>query len=196
MTNQSIGEQGGLTSETPASNGTTTKDDRCAADLTDFGNAVPTGYGYFEKRISPREDFSHPSCHLKWYDIYPADLPVTPRQREEARSFLKEEIESHRLQLESELGFVCLHHCRRVLLLLVMTWRNTNEIWESAFMKELKENDTYKPIEYPTRHRGTYCVWELGAVWHERNAWVRFLNSPRDNEAKLVYVNDRFSGSV
>jgi hypothetical protein len=47
-----------------------------------------------------------------------------------------------------------------------------------------------------TIHRGTFCVWELGAVWHERQAWVRFLSSQRDEAAKLAYINDRFSGLV
>ena len=42
----------------------------------------------------------------------------------------------------------------------------------------------------------TYCVRELGPVWHERNAWVRFLSSPRDDAAKQAYLADRLSGSV
>jgi hypothetical protein len=176
-----IGEQRGSTS---------------GPSLAEFGNVVPAGYAYYEKVIVPREDFSHPACRLKWYDIRPADVVITPQQVEEVRSFVKDEIDSGRLRLESELGFVCLHHCGQVLLLLVTTWRQTNEMWESTYMKELKAGAGYVPIEYPNRHRGTYCVWELGAVWHERNAWVRFLNSPRDDAAKRAYLNDRFSGSV
>jgi hypothetical protein len=164
--------------------------------LADLGNVVPAGYAYFEKRIVPQEAFTHPACLLKWYDILFPGLPITPEQSAEARSFLKGELDASRLQLESELGFVCLHHCREVLLLLVMTWRSTNEIWESTYMKELKGNKPYQPIEYPTRHRGTYCVWELGAVWHERNAWVRFLKSARDEAAKMDYLGDCFSGAV
>jgi hypothetical protein len=54
----------------------------------------------------------------------------------------------------------------------------------------------YVPVAFETSHRGTFCVWELGAIWHERDAWVRFLSSKRDAAAKLAYLNDRFSGRV
>ena len=46
------------------------------------------------------------------------------------------------------------------------------------------------------RHKGAYCVWELGPVWHEKEAWVRFLNSQRDDAAERVYLEDRFAGTV
>jgi hypothetical protein len=69
-------------------------------------------------------------------------------------------------------------------------------MWESVYVKNLQEDSNYKPIEFSTKHRGTYCVWELAAVWHERHAWVRFLSSKRDNSAKLDYIRDRFSGTV
>ena len=52
------------------------------------------------------------------------------------------------------------------------------------------------PGVFEGNHRVTFCVWELGPVWHERHAWVRFLSSPRDNAAKLAYINDRFEGQV
>jgi hypothetical protein len=166
------------------------------SSVADLGNVVPPGYVYNEKRVTPSEDFSHLGNHLKWYDIASADLRISASQSDEARSFLEREIESQRLKLASELGFVCLHRCPQVLLLLVMTWRYTNEIWEASYQKELEKNAGYKPQEFATTHRATYCVWELAPVWHERNAWVRFLSSKRDDEAKLLYISDRFSGSV
>jgi hypothetical protein len=165
-------------------------------NLEAFANIVPAGYVYHEKTIVPRDAFDHVASKLKWYDIFFPDQPISPEQGREAREFLTAEMETKRLSLDSELGFVCLHHCRKVLLLLVMTWRLTNEIWESVYVKQLDADGGYQPIDFPTAHRGTYCVWELGAVWHERNAWVRFLKSTRDDEAKRTYLGDCFSGSV
>ncbi len=89
-----------------------------------------------------------------------------------------------------------LHRAGSVLLLMVMTWRNTNEIWESVYFKPTDQASSYTPTEFESSHRGTFCVWELGVVWHERHAWVRFLSSPRDDAAKLAYIHDRFSGRV
>jgi hypothetical protein len=162
--------------------------------LSAFGNVVPEGYQYYEKLITPGEDLSLPGAYLKWYNLYPVDVEITQKQLAETRAFLETEIA--RLKFEGELGFVILHRAGPFLLLMVMTWRKTNEIWESVYWKDTTKDGGYQLNTFETTHRGTYCVWELGAVWHERHAWVRFLSSKRDDEAKLAYINDRFSGRV
>jgi len=45
-------------------------------------------------------------------------------------------------------------------------------------------------------HRPTFCVWELGAVWHEQQAWSRYLRSERDDAAKQTYLRDSYEGPV
>jgi hypothetical protein len=164
------------------------------ANLSQLGNVVPEGYGYYEKLITPAQDLSLARAYLKWYDLYPADVPITAEQREECREFVAAEVE--RLKIDHELGFVIFHRAGSWLLLMIMTWRNTNEIWESVYVKQVGSAEAYKLNEFPTTHRGTFCVWELKAVWHERDAWVRFLSSKRDEAAKLAYINDRFEGST
>src|SRR5690242_15705921 len=101
-----------------------------------------------------------------------------------------------KLNIQNELGFVLLHRAQNVLLLLICTWRNTNEIWESTYVKEVDSDNGYEPILFDSNHRGTFCVWELGPIWHERHAWVRFLSSKRDVTAKEAYVQDYFSGAI
>ena len=164
--------------------------------LDSLGNVVPEGYEYYEKVITPGEGLSLTGAYLKWYDLYPPDAAITEEQVAETREFLVAEAEAGRLKLEGKLGFVILHRAGPMLLLLVTTWRNTNEMWESIFVKEVGKAEVYKPLSLDGNHWGTYCVWELGAVWHERGAWVRFIQSRRDEEAKLAYLNDRFVGRV
>lgn len=165
--------------------------------LTKLGNVVPEGYTYYEKRITPAADLVLPKAYLKWYNIYPAVVEITAEQVDDCRSFLEAEAQAGRPKLEDELGFIILHRAGSWLLLMVNTWRNTNEIWESVYAKNLEQvGNEWRPITYETEHRGTFCVWELGAVWHERHAWVRFLSSKRDEAAKLAYINDRFSGNI
>jgi hypothetical protein len=162
--------------------------------LERLGNVVPEGYMYSEKQVNPGADLSLPQAYFKWYDIYPPDVEITQEQVAESRAFVATEAE--RLQFADELGFVLLHRAGGVLLLMINTWRNTNEIWESVYVKDLSQTGGYKPIEFETSHRATFCVWELGPIWHERHAWVRFLSSRRDEQAKLAYIHDRFSGLV
>src|SRR6266566_1231239 len=38
----------------------------------------------------------------------------------------------------------------------------------------------------------TFSVWVLGAVWHEQQAWTRYLYSQRDDPAKYAYAQDQF----
>lgn len=162
--------------------------------LERLGNVVPEGYVYYEKLVTPGEDISLPGAYLKWYDIRRPDVEIVQELVEESQAFVAAEVE--RLKLKDELGFVLLHDCRPALLLMILTWRNTNEIFESAYAKDITRTAGYQPIMFETSHRATFCVWELGAVWHERQAWARFLASKRDETAKLAYVNDRFSGLV
>jgi hypothetical protein len=162
--------------------------------LSDFGNVVPEGYLYRKKLVTPRADLCLSNAYFKWYDICPPEGEITPAQRTESRAFVA--AEAQRLQFAQELGFVLLHRADSVLLLLVTTWRNTNELWESVYVKDVLQNSDYRLLEFERSHRGTFCVWELAPVWHERHAWTRFLSSSRNEEAKLAYINDRFSGLV
>ena len=166
------------------------------ADLVRLGNVVPQGYRYYEKIVRPGAGLNLSNAYLKWYDLYPSDAEITLEQVSECRAFIASEVDAGRLNLNGDLGFVILHRAGPVLLLLVTTWRNTNEMWESIFVKDAESSAPYQAVSFDDSHRGTYCVWELGAVWHERRAWVRFLASPRDEDAKLEYLNDRFEGRV
>jgi hypothetical protein len=121
---------------------------------------VPEGYAYREKTVAPAGELHLTDARLKWYDLHPPETPVTPEQRAGARAFLEAESTSGRLQLEGELGFVLLHRAGPSLLLLLTTWRNTNEMWESVFWKEAASAGPYQPLALETSHRGTYCVWE------------------------------------
>ncbi len=163
-------------------------------NLSSLGNVVPEGYHYYEKLVTPGQDLSLPRAYLKWYDICRPDITISAEEHAESRAFLAAEVE--RLKLDDELGFVLLHRCGSALLLMLNTWRNTNEIWESAYAKDLTQAGGYQPTTFDTSHRATFCVWEPGAVWHERQAWVRFLASARDEQAKLAYIADRFAGRV
>ncbi len=163
-------------------------------DLAAFGNVVPDGYTYTKKLVTPGEDLCLPNAYLKWYDIHPPEVAITREQLAESRAFVA--AEADRLQFANELGFVLLHRAGPMLLLLLITWRNTNELWESVYLKDIGQSSGYRLLEFESSHRGTYCVWELGPIWHERHAWVRFLASKRDQAAKQAYLDDRFAGLV
>ena len=83
-----------------------------------------------------------------------------------------------------------LHRCgESFYFLLVSTWRNDNELWETVWAKD-GDASGFHPWPLEGTHRPTFCVWELGAVWHEQQAWSRFLRSDRSPEAEEAYLRD------
>jgi hypothetical protein len=150
-------------------------------------------YEHVFKRIEPGETIAAGGAALKWYEIAPASTPVPPRIRELARQALDEA----ELDLDGELGFVILHRCgKSFYFLIISTWRNDNELWETVWAKDGDDAVSFEPWPIGRGHRPTFCVWELGAVCHEQRAWSRYLRSARDAKAKDTYLGDSYAGLV
>ena len=164
-------------------------------DLSAIDN-VAAGYVHRDKFIEPGEGLALKGAWLKWYDIALPEMPVPPEIRHLARAAVAREAAGPKMNLAGELGFVILHRCTaEFYFLLVCSWRHENEIWKSSFARDNGDPD-FKEFTFATPHRGTYCVWELGAVWHEQQAWKRYLRSTRDDAAKLAYLGDSYRGEV
>ena len=56
--------------------------------------------------------------------------------------------------------------------------------------------DAFRPWPIEGTHRPTFCVWELGAVWHEQQAWSECLRSKRDEPPKQADLQDAYAGTV
>jgi len=158
------------------------------------GNVAPH-YVHTDKFIEPDDNLDVSSASLKWYDLARREAPVPTEIRHLARAFLKRESAADHLKDLGDSGFVILHRCGEAFyFLLVSTWRNENELWESAYAKDGLDQPDFQPFTFKGLHRGTYCVWELAAVWHEQQAWKRFLLSGRDESSRLSYLRDRYQG--
>lgn len=171
-------------------------DDRDLESLAGLGHVVAE-YNHRDKLLTPGAVLALPAARLKWYDLAPTDAAVPTEIHQRARDFISRETEEGRFKLEGDLGFVVLHRCgAEFYFLLISTWRNENELWQTVCFKPNDVTPDFSLFPQPGAHRGTYCVWELGAVWREQQAWKRFLRSPRDNAARRVYLDDIVSGPV
>ena len=158
-------------------------------------SAVSTAYRHGAKQIERAPTIALGDTVLKWYDIAPGDRPVPSGVQVLARGTLRAAAESRALDLDEELGFVILHRCgESFYFLIVCTWRNENELWESVWARE--SDAAFRPWPADGPHRPTFCVWELGAVWHEQQAWSRFLRSQRGDAERRAYLRDTFTGEV
>ncbi|BCY10783.1 hypothetical protein [Actinoplanes sp. L3-i22] len=161
--------------------------------LAAAGNVVDDDYRHVTKQISAGEPLVLPGTILKWYGLCRADQVVDSAA---ARAFVAAEVTAGRLPIAGDLGFV-IHHLsgEHVHLLLVCTWRGNNEMWETIYARDDRE-DTGFGLMGQTPHRGVMCVWEFGAVAHEHRAWTRYLRSARDAPAKRAYVESSVTGPI
>jgi hypothetical protein len=160
-------------------------------------NGTDRAYRHALKLVRPASSVALGEAVLKWYDIAPPGEAVTDEVRALARRGLAEAARLGELRLGATLGFVILHRCGDGFhFLLVSTWQNDNELWETVWAKDGEDDPEFHPWPLEGSHRPTYCVWELGAVAHERLAWSEYLLSDRDEAARRAYLRDAFEGVV
>jgi hypothetical protein len=153
---------------------------------------IDAGYRHAPKHVTPGEPIELTGAVLKWYAINYEDRPIPDEITCLARAYLE------KTPLEARgLGFVLLHRCNKdFYFLIVCTWRNNNEVWETVFYKDGDAMADFALSPREGAHKGMLCVWELVPVWHEQQAWKRFLNSSRDETAARQWLNDRSTGSA
>ena len=158
---------------------------------------VGSEYVHVPKVVRPGTILVLDDTVLKWYEIAPEEAPIPLRVRDLAYDALCRATRSGELELSGELGFVILHRCGdSFYFLLVSTWRNDNELWETVWAKEGPGVETFEPWPVEGAHRPTFCVWELGAVCHEQRAWSRYLRSDRGAVARQAYLLDSYAGEA
>jgi hypothetical protein len=158
--------------------------------LLETDSGIAEGYRHVPKHVVFGEPIERQGAALKWYEVHPLDRPVPDDVRRLARSL----VETAPLEA-SGLGFVILHRCGQDFYFLILnTWRGSNEIWETVFYKDGDAMTAFQLFPRDGTHKPTFCVWELVPVWHEQQAWVRFLTSPRDADAAEAWLRDGYSG--
>jgi hypothetical protein len=160
------------------------------AHILETDSGVDPAYRHHPKRATPGEPLELPGALLKWYGLHADDRPIPSEITQLARTKLAA------TPLEAKgLGFVVLHRCGQdFYFLIVCTWRNSNEIWQTVFYKDGDRMSDFEIFPRDGAHKPTFCVWELVPVWHEQGAWERFLQSSRDEDAAQVWFRDRFAG--
>lgn len=157
--------------------------------------AVSPGYEHRPKAIEPGALIELAGKTLKWHNLAAPDKGVPLEICDLARQFLHREASAGKLDDLGDLGFVILHRCGEdFYFLLVNGWHNDNELWESVYAKQTADQMDFERYASTGSHRAAFCVWELAAVWHEQQAWKRFLLSPRDENARDKYLQESYRG--
>jgi hypothetical protein len=160
------------------------------AHIVETDPGVGPEYRHGPKRVTPGEPLEPQGAMLKWYGLHPEGRPVP----DEITRLARERLTAGPIEAKG-LGFVILHLCGKdFYFLIVCTWRNSNELWQTVYYKDGDAMADFQLFPRDGAHKPMLCVWELVPVWHEQQAWVRFLSSSRDEAAGQAWLDDRFAG--
>jgi len=167
-----------------------TKPSALLSSILEGDIGIDPKYRHTSKRITPGEMLETSGAVLKWYGVHPEDRPVPDEITQLARAYLlKTPLEA------SGLGFVVLHRCGNdFYFLIVCTWRGSNEVWETVFYKDGAAMADFALFSRDKTHKPAFCVWELAPVWYEQQAWVRFVESARNEAAAEAWLDDSYAG--
>lgn len=150
-----------------------------------------TTNNYPSKYASPKGIFVPGKTRFKWYDLAEDPSVISAQDIINAKTCIESSEEN--FQNKDDLGFVIMHRCGEHYLLLVCTWRSENELWESVYYNG---SGKFEVWDRNTIHLPTYCVWEMGIVYHESGAWKKFLGTGRTEVDQQNYLDDFFEGEV
>lgn len=153
---------------------------------------VAAQYRHQPKQVVVGDILEKPGALLKWYDLFGSDASIPSSVLAAAR----QTVAGNAVAVDG-LGFVILHRCENdFYFLLISTWRQENELWETAWYKDGDSMRDFAPFRREPPHLPTFCVWELAIVGHEKDSWIRFLNSDRDSAAITRWRSDCYVGSA
>ncbi|CAA9552156.1 MAG: hypothetical protein AVDCRST_MAG87-948 [uncultured Thermomicrobiales bacterium] len=163
--------------------------------IRNHGGGIPSRYVHHQREVQPGEPLALERGVLKWYEVFrrgeePAgDLDAT------ARAAVTDIVRSESFPLQYGVGFVILHHSTASDYLIACCWHQIQELWHAILVRPADGSADFRQ-EWPSQTSASFCVWEMAPMWHERNAWERYLNSSRDDDAMRAYLTDQLTGST
>jgi hypothetical protein len=127
------------------------------AHIVEADSGVPESYQHEPKLVMPGAAIEACGATLKWYALHPEAEPVP-----EAVALLARTRVTTAPLAARGLGFVLLHRCEKdFYFLIVCTWRNCNELWETVFYKDGPGMQFFELFPREAAHKPVFCVWEL-----------------------------------
>lgn len=149
-------------------------------------------YEHEPRYVTPLKLVATPKLAFKAYMMLKYDSFLTQKEMSTTEQFLKSEIESGKITPQIGIGFSILSED----MLNVARWDATYPIVLKNDIYIYERNDIQTAKLADVRKTGSFCIWELGIVSHERDAWKRFLASKHTREDKKRYLDDFFDGAL
>lgn len=159
-----------------------------AETLTHIGD-VPASYIHRPRPVVPGPPLLAHGSVFKWYRVHPQGDPVPDELEADARAHATAFLERGTADPLYGMGFVVLHHSTEHDFLFIGSWRGHQEYWQSVFIRPVGSRGAWEPAPQGDISP-MCCVWEMAPIWHERNAWVTYLESGRGLADRQRWLDD------
>jgi len=161
-------------------------------DFRNVGN-IDKKFRTAGKRVIPVSLLTNPALVLKMYSMIDSSEKKFTNEKLDVvydlQDFIEKEICEARIKPCSGLGFAIASD----EYLNVAVWDKDCPIILRNWLYEFKNNDV-KAIRPVNLKEGAFCIYELGIVNHEKNAWKEYLDSKRKDSDKSKYATNTFKG--
>jgi len=163
------------------------------AEILDRIGQVPPDYAHHQRVVRSGDPLVLERAVLKWYEVYRVGEEPGRDLDAAARDAALALASGDAFPLQHGFGFVVVHHSTANDYVIVCSWFQVQELWHAILVRTADGSAGFRQ-EWPSRTSGSFCVWEMAPMWHERNAWERYLWSARDIEARRAYLEDQLTG--
>lgn len=162
-------------------------------EMLDRIGQVPRDYEHHQREARPGNPLVLECAVFKWYEVFRAGEEPGRELDAIARGAVLELVSGGSFPIQHGFGFVVVHHSTANDYLIVSSWYQAQELWHAILVRPTDGSTRFQQ-EWPSKTSASFCVWEMAPIWHERNAWERYLWSSRDNKAKRDYLDDQLAG--
>ena len=158
-------------------------------NIESIGN-LRENYKHQSRTVRSRGLVTTPSLFLKLYSMA-KDAHPTNKTISDATRLLEREVAEGKIDPLTGLGFAILSEG----MLNVARWDKEYPIVVKNQIYGFEGSiNSAKPLDI--MDVGSFCIWELGIVAHEKEAWKRFLDSERGKNEKCGYLSDFIEGNL
>lgn len=156
---------------------------------------VDPSYEQRSRVVRPRSPLVEHGAVIKWYEVFVATDLDGDALRGDARAIVEARLASGEVPVEHGFGLSVLHHSTMLDYVVLGTWHATQELWLDVHTRAADATGSFRRMTIGI-DSSAFCTWELAPIWHEREAWVRYLRSDRDIAARRQFVADVLDGEA
>lgn len=96
-------------------------------------------------------------------------------------------------KLTCKIATLILHTAYDYNYSILFTWVDENVLALSVYRSQKEKPDFFELI---SANGIVSCVWELGIIWHERNAWIKHVLNRLPQADIIGYLNSKINGEI